>query len=473
MTMDDKDPAAAPERIPLREKLAYGSADFAANLYWNTFAAYLLFFYTEVFGISAAAAGTLFLLCRLLDGAIDPAVGMIADRTETRWGKFRPYLLWFCVPFAIVGVLTFTTPGLGPDGKLVWAYATYLVLMILFTFMSIPYSAMLGVLSSDPAERTSVSSIKFVFAYAGAFVVSGTLLPLVRALGGGNAARGWQLVFVVFGVAYVLINLVTFLGTRERIRPAQAREGSIRTDIKDLLTNPAWLALALTTVIFLVGVGIRSAVTAYYFKYCIGTQSLTLPFAAHPHTFGFVELVSAYGTVGMVSAIAGVLLLNAFVRLVGKKCGFIILLAVSTVSTGAFYFLRPDQLLAIFLWNALGSITGAPLSALLWAMYADVADFGEWKTGRRATGLVFSASIMGTKFGGAFASACAGWLLAWIGFQSDVAATPSVRHGLVLLMSLIPAAVALASLVVVCFYPLTEARIARVGSELPARRALH
>ncbi len=468
--MDPAAEATVQERIPLREKLAYGSADFAANLYWNTFATYLLFFYTEVFGISAAAAGTLFLLCRLLDGAIDPAVGMIADRTETRWGKFRPYLLWFCVPFAIFGVLTFTTPGLGPAGRLAWAYGTYLVLMILFTFMSIPYSAMLGVLSSDPAERTSLSSIKFVFAFAGCFVVSATLLPLVQALGGGNAARGWQLAFVVFGVAYVLVNLFTFLGTRERIHPAPAREASIRTDIRDLLTNPAWISLALTTVIFLVSVGIRASVTAYYFKYCIGTQSLSLPFAGGPRAYGFVEIVSAFGTVGMVSAIVGVLLLNAFVRLTGKKCGFIILLAVSTASTAAFYFLRPDQLLAIFLWNAIGSLTGAPISALLWAMYADVADFGEWKTGRRATGLVFSASIMGTKFGGAFAAACAGWLLAWIGFHSDVAASPSVRHGLVLLMSLIPASVALVSLVVVCFYPLNEAKIARVGSELPARR---
>jgi glycoside/pentoside/hexuronide:cation symporter, GPH family len=458
-------------RMPLREKLAYSVGDFGANLYWGTFASYLLFFYTEVFGLTAAAAGTLFLVCRLLDGAIDPAVGMIADRTETRWGKFRPYLLWFTIPFAIFGVLTFTTPGLSTGGKLVWAYSTYGVLMILFTSISIPYSAMLGVISPNPVERTSVASIKFVFAYAGSFVVSGTLLPLVRALGGGNAARGWQLAFIVFGIAYVAINLITFLGTRERVRPSPSHGSSVRGDLRDLFTNPPWVVLALTTVIFLLGVGIRISVTAYYFKYYVGTQTLTLPFTGGSRAYGFIELVSAYGVVGQIAAIVGVLLLNPFAKLVGKKSAFIILLAVSLVSTAAFYFLRPDQLVAIFFWNALGSVSGAPLSALLWAMYADAADFSEWKTGRRATGLVFSASIMGTKIGGAVSAACAGWLLAWIGFQTDVAATPGVRQGLVLLMSLIPAAVVLVSLVLVCFYPLTEARLAEIGTELHARRA--
>ena len=458
-------------RMPLREKLAYSVGDFGANLYWGTFASYLLFFYTEVFGLTAAAAGTLFLVCRLLDGAIDPAVGMIADRTETRWGKFRPYLLWFTVPFAIFGVLTFTTPGFSTTGKLVWAYSTYTVLMFLFTGISIPYSAMLGVISPDPVERTSVASIKFVFAYAGSFVVSVTLLPLVQALGGGNARRGWQLAFVIFGIAYLFINLVTFLGTRERVRPAPSHGSSVRGDVRDLFTNPPWVVLALTTVIFLLGIGIRMSVTAYYFKYYIGPQSLALPFTGGARSYGFVELISAYGFVGQIAAIIGVLFLSSFVRSVGRKSAFIILLVVTIASTAAFYFLRPDQLVAIYLWNALGSVTGAPLSALLWAMYADAADYSEWKTGRRATGLVFSASIMGTKIGGAISAAGAGWLLAWIGFQTDVAATPGVRHGLVLLMSLIPAGVVALSLVLVCFYPLTEARLSQIGAELKARRA--
>ena len=455
----------------LREKLAYSAGDFGANLYWGTFASYLLFFYTEVFGLTAAAAGTLFLVCRLLDGAVDPAVGMIADRTETRWGKFRPYLLWFTIPFAVFGVLTFTTPGFSATGKLVWAYSTYTVLMLLFTSISIPYSAMLGVISPNPVERTSVASIKFVFAYAGTFVVSVTLLPLVQLLGGGNAARGWQLAFVIFGVAYLLINLVTFLGTRERVRPSPSHGSSVRGDLRDLFTNPPWVVLALTTVIFLLGVGIRMSVTAYYFKYYVGTQSLALPLAGGARSYSFIELISAYGFVGQVAAIIGVLLLTPFVRLVGKKNAFLLLLVVSIASTGAFYFLRPDQLLAIYLWNALGSVTGAPLSALLWAMYADAADYSEWKTGRRATGLVFSAAIMGTKIGGAISAAGAGWLLAWIGFQTDVAATPDVRHGLILLMSLIPAGVLFLSLVLVCFYPLTEAKLVHMGEELNARRA--
>ena len=194
----------APGMLRMREKICYSIGDLASNLYWNTFAVYLLFFYTDVFGIPAAAAGTLFLIARLFDGVIDPVVGMIADRTETRWGKFRPYLLWICVPFTVMGVLTFTTPHFGAEGKLVWAYATYVPLMILFTAFSIPYSAMLGVISGDPIERTGVASIKFIFAYTGCVIVSGTLLPMTQALSGGNPARGWQLSFVVYGILAIL-----------------------------------------------------------------------------------------------------------------------------------------------------------------------------------------------------------------------------------------------------------------------------
>ena len=196
--------------LRLREKICYSVGDLASNLYWNTFAVYLLFFYTDVFGISAAAAGTLFLVARLFDGVIDPVVGMVADRTETRWGRFRPYLLWICVPFAVMGVLTFTTPHLTAEGRLVWAYATYVPLMILFTAFSIPYSAMLGVISPDPAERTNLASLKFIFAYTGCVIVSGSLLPMTRALGGGNPARGWQLSFVTYGIAFVILIFFTF-----------------------------------------------------------------------------------------------------------------------------------------------------------------------------------------------------------------------------------------------------------------------
>ncbi len=460
----------APGPLRVREKVCYSIGDLASNLYWNTFALYLLFFYTDVFGIPAAAAGTLFLVARLFDGLSDPAMGMIADRTETRWGKFRPYLVAISIPFAIVGVLTFTTPHLGTEGKLAWAYATYVPLMLLFTAFSIPYSAMLGVISADPVERTGVASIKFIFAYGGCMVVAGTLLPMTRLLGGGSPARGWQHSFVVYGIAFVILALITFFGTREHVRPVPAAGRSVKADLRDLLKNRPWIILALLTITFLVASNVRGTVTAYYFKYYVGTQRITLPFVGGTHTFGYVDLVSAFNASGQGLAIVGVMLLHWFARLVGKKPALGILLAVSAVSTAGFYFLRPDQVGSLFLLNLVGSLSGAPLFALVWSMYADVADYSEWRSGRRATALVFSASIMGTKIGGALGAASAGWLLAWFGFQANVAESPGVLRGIVLLMSLVPAAIGALSFVLVLFYPLNERKLSEIAAELQVRR---
>ena len=457
--------------LRMREKICYSIGDLASNLYWNTFATYLLIFYTDVFGIPAAAAGTLFLVARLFDGVIDPMVGMIADRTETRWGKFRPYLVAVSVPFAVMGVLTFTTPHFGAEGKLIWAYATYVPLMILFTAFSIPYSAMLGVISSDPIERTGVASIKFIFAYTGCVIVSGTLLPMSQALSGGNPARGWQLSFVVYGIAFVLLILVTVLGTRERVPPVPAAGTTVKKDLRDLLGNRPWIILAVLTVTFLMASNVRGTVTAHYFKYYVGSQRLVLPWGGGTHTFGFVELVSVFNATGQGVAILGVMLLHWFARLVGKKPALGILLAVSAVGNAAFFLLRPDQVGVMFLLNLVGSLTGAPLFALVWSMYADVADYSEWRNGRRATGLVFSASIMGTKIGGALGSAMAGWMLASVGFQPNVAQSPGVLRGIVLLMSLIPGAIGAVSFVLVLFYPLNERKLGEMAAELRARRA--
>jgi glycoside/pentoside/hexuronide:cation symporter, GPH family len=254
------------DRPDLREKLCYGFGDLASVLYWQTFMAFLLLFYTDVFGITAAAAGTMILVSRALDGVIDPVVGMVADRTETRWGKFRPYLLWFCVPFALVGVLTFTTPDFGGEGKLIWAYATFISLMLLYTIINIPYTALLGVISADSHDRTSISSIKFVFAYAAGVIASASLLPLSKALGHGQATKGWQLSFVVYGIAATAFFLIAFAGTRERVRPPEKQQTSVSRDLRDLFANRQWVVLLLVTLTFILFVATRMSVVAYYFK---------------------------------------------------------------------------------------------------------------------------------------------------------------------------------------------------------------
>jgi GPH family glycoside/pentoside/hexuronide:cation symporter len=457
------------QKLSFKEKISYGFGDLASVLYWQTFMLYFTFFYTDVFLIAASAAATMFLISRIWDGVNDPLMGMIADRTKTRWGKFRPYLLWMCVPFAVVGVLTFTVPDFGPTGKLVWAYGTFIAIMMLYTAINIPYTALLGVISADSIERTTVSSVKFLFAFSAGIIVSATLLPMVKILGAGNDPRGWQLSFVIYGIAAVIFFLIAFKGTRERVQPPKNQQSSIKKDLYELVTNKPWLILLATTITFILFVAVRSSVTVHYFKYVIGTQQLSLPFLK-TNTYGFEELTSAFNTVGQISAFIGVLLVSWFAKVVGKKRAFIILFIVAIISTAAFYFLSAAQLGLIFLFQITGSMTGGPLSVLLWAMYADTADYGEWKRGRRATGLIFSASTMSQKFGWAFGAFVALTLMSQVGFIPNQAQSAESQQGLLLLFSVIPAFVGIIALGIMLFYKLDEKKMKEIEAELLERR---
>ena len=458
------------QKLPMREKLSYGFGDLASVLYWQTFMLYFTFFYTDVFLIPAAVAATMFLVSRIWDGVNDPIMGMVADRTKTRWGKFRPYLLWLCVPFAVVGVLTFTVPDLGETGKLIWAYVTFNLMMMLYTAINIPYTSLLGVISADSKERTTVSSVKFLFAFSAGIIVSATLLPMVKYFGGGNDAKGWQMSFVIYGVAAVIFFLIAFRGTRERVQPPPGQKSSVKQDLFELLTNTPWLILLAVTITFILFVAVRSSVTVHYFKYFIGVQTLTLPFLG-TGTYDFNALTSAFNTVGQISAFIGVFVVNWFAKVVGKKTAFVIFFIIAILSTASYYFLTPDQMGLIFLFQITGSMSGGPLSVLVWAMYADTADYGEWKRGRRTTGLVFSASTMSQKMGWAFGAFVALTLMSQVGFEPNQAQSPESLKGLLLLFSLIPAIFGVIAIALLGFYPLNEKRVARIGDELALRRA--
>ena len=460
-------------KLKLSEKIAYGFGDLASVLYWQTFMLYFTYFYTDVFLIPAGAAATMFLLSRIWDGVNDPIVGMIADRTHTRWGKFRPYLLWMCVPFAVMGVLTFTVPNLSPTGKLIWAYATFIGIMMLYTAINIPYTALLGVISPDSNERTSVSSIKFLFAFSAGIIVSATLLPMVKAFGGGDdlaaQAIGWQRSFMVYGVAAVVFFLIAFAGTRERVQPPKDQKSSIGRDLYELVTNVPWLILLATTITFILFVAVRSSVTAHYFKYVIGEQTFSLPLIKNK-IISFEALVSAFNTVGQISSFLGVIAVSWFAKIIGKKKAFIFIFVVAIGSTAAFYFVPPQKIGWIFLLQIAGSLTGGPLSVLLWAMYADTADYAEWKRGRRTTGLVFSASTMSQKIGWALGAFAALNLMSGVGFAPNQVQSEQSMHGLLLLFSLIPAGMGVLSLVLVFFYPLTDKKVEMMTKELNDRR---
>ncbi len=457
------------QKLSFREKFCYGFGDLASVLYWQTFMLYFTFFYTDVFLIPAGVAATMFLISRIWDGVNDPVMGMVADRTKTRWGKFRPYLLWLCVPFAVVGVLTFTVPNFGATGKLMWAYVTFNALMMLYTAINIPYTALLGVISADSSERTTVSSVKFLFAFSAGIIVSASLLPMVKAIGGGNEARGWQFSFMIYGIAAIIFFLIAFSGTRERVQPPKSQQSSVKKDLHELLTNKPWLTLLATTITFILFVAVRSSVTVHYFKYVIGTQQLSLPFLKSG-SYGFEEITSAFNTIGQISSFIGVLLVSWFAKVVGKKKAFIILFVVAMISTASYYFWSASQLSLIFLFQIIGSMTGGPLSVLLWAMYADTADYGEWKNGRRATGLVFSASTMTQKIGWAFGAFVALNLMSQVGFAPNQEQSAESLRGLILLFSLIPAFLGLITLAIIQFYKLDEQKMKEITAELLERR---
>ncbi len=741
-------------KLTFKEKIGYGFGDLASVLYWQTFMLYFTYFYTDIFLIPASIAATMFLISRIWDGVNDPLMGIIADRTNTRWGKFRPYLLWMCIPFALAGVLVFTVPNFGMTGKIIWAYSTFILIMMLYTAINIPYTSLLGVISADSNERTSVSSFKFLFAFSAGIIISATLLPMTKSLGksnesiikatiknhtvsfgeiengnvriilsaedsdglvgkmdfafrvvpvesnmpiiisplkditlekgfhtheidianvfkgneqapfeykvtnknedvvevelkdkkllvkekgignaklfltakdrkwgdktlsfyinvnepgnhnpcildstgffklnsgfgkltidlseligdpdgdaltysaesdnenvlspaitgnklsflegkagfanvcviardgkGGqlmrhlkflisvpgnnppyvnnsvdnivettgfgsynmdaselfidpegkslsykieviNEARGWQRSFIIFGIAAVLFFLIAFKSTRERVQPPKSQQSSIRNDIYNLVTNKPWLILLATTITFILFVAVRSSVTVHYFKYVIRNQELRLPFLGE-RTYDFVALASAYNTIGQISSFLGVVLVAWFAKIIGKKKAFVTLFIVAILSTGILYFLTAKQLGLIFFFQITGSMTGGPLSVLIWAMYADTADYGEWKRGTRSTGLIFSASTMSQKFGWAFGAFLALNLMSQLGFQPNEAQSPESLKGLLLLFSLIPAGLGVLSILLSLIYPLNDKRVQEIQVELIDRR---
>ncbi len=456
------------QKLPLQEKVFYGFGDLASNLFWQTTVLYLLFFYTDVFGLTAAAAGTMIFVSRLLDAFFDVVIGMTADRTSSRWGKFRPYILWMGVPLAVSAVFAFSTPNYSETVKLVYAYVTYIIFMFMYSAVNIPYTALLGVISDDPIDRTSASSFKFIGAYVGGFIISATLLPLTQYLGHGNDPKGWQMTMSLYAIAAVILFFITFISTHERIQPIAKEKTSVIRDLGDLTQNVPWMLLFAATILFLLFVCIRMCVTTHYFKYYIGEQEIT--FFGKTHRFGFEWLASAFNTVGQALAILGVILVPWFAKLCGRKTALIILLVTALVCTGAFYFLKPENLLLIFILQIIGSLVGGPISALLWVLYADTADYSEWKTGRRATGLVFSASIMSNKIGWAVGFMIAGFILNMTGFKPNVIQNVDVLNGLKAMMSVIPVGVGLVALILLFFYRLDEPTMAKIKADLDERR---
>lgn len=455
-------------RLSVKEKIGFSLGDAASNLYFQTFVVFLPIFYTDVFGISAAAMGTMLLVTRIFDAANDPIMGMIADRTQTRWGKFRPYIAWLAIPFALAGVLAFTTPDLSDRGLLIYAYATYMLLVVMYTAVNVPYSALMGVITPNSAERTEVSTYRFVAAFIGQFIIGSTALYLVLRLGGGNEQLGWQLTMVAYGVLAVLLLFGTFFLTRERVPASRVQQGRVKEDLKDLVQNKPWVLIAAATVFQLTYIVMRGSATPYYFRYFVQDQELAL--FGSIINLDYTVFTSSFVTLGTISTLIGAISTRLFTKRMDKKNTYASFLAASALFSAFFFLLQPENVLAIYGLNILVSFFFGSVSVLQWAIYTDAADFGEWKFGRRATGLVMAASLFALKLGLTFGGAAVGWLLGMHGFEAGIAQTEETMTGIRLLMSFYPALFGIAGGLIMFFYPLTDKMMVTIEEELTARR---
>jgi GPH family glycoside/pentoside/hexuronide:cation symporter len=436
-----------------REKLSFGVGDLGFNFYWTTIASFLAAFYTDVFGISAAAAGTMLFVTRIGDALTDPVMGAIADRTRSRWGKFRPYLLFAGLPMAAAGVLTFTTPDLGSTGKLIWAYATYSVMMLLYTVLSTPYSALSGVMTARSQERTTLISIRFLFAFTGGALINKYTLPLVAYFGAGDDTRGWQLTMVLYGLLAAVIFIITFANTKERITPPAEQKSNPWQDIRDLLNNRPWLILFALAMIIMMTFTMRAGSSYYYFYYYVERP----------------ELLPDYLLWQMIAYAAGAALAPVLTRFMDKARLLMLLMAIVGTLSITFYFVPKDMIWAMFTLNILISLALGPKSPLTWSMYADTADYNEWKHGRRATAMTFSAATFAQKLGGSLGSAGMLWILAAIGYAAKQAQSGASQTGIALLQTVIPGVFALIAVGVTSFYNLTGKQLEKIQQELKNR----
>jgi GPH family glycoside/pentoside/hexuronide:cation symporter len=441
----------ATQRVSAPEKIGYGLGDFASNIIFQTVMLLMPFFYTDVFGHSAAAMGTMFLVVRVIDAVTDPIMGSICDRTTTRWGKFRPYLLWLSVPYAIVAVITFTTPDLDPSGKLIWAYVTYSLLMLAYTAINIPYCALGGVITGDARQRVSLQSYRFVLATSAGVLVASATLPLVRRLGQGNDQKGYQLAMALMASLAVLTFLASFFFTRERVAQATEQVVSLANDLKVLWRNDQWRIVAVLTFVLLIGLVIRGGGAMYYITWFAGREDLN----------------AAFLTVGMVAQTLGAGCAGLLTARLSKKRSYVLIQAVITVFSVAMFFLGSGSILLMFALFAIIQFFTQMASPILWAMMSDTVDYGEHKTGRRITGLVFSGSLFSLKLGMAVGGALLGWLLAHYGYRGEAEVqTPEAIRGIVIVFTLVPALFHALVIPIVCRYDLSAERYDGIRTEL-------
>ena len=443
------------ERLSFGEKFGYGLGDMAANFVFQAMLALQLDFYTHTFGLTPAQAGTLFLVVGLGVACLNPVMGVIADRTNTRWGKFRPWLLWSAVPFGVIGVLTFTTPNISPAAKIIYAWTTYILLRVVYTVNNVPYASLTAVMTSDPDERTSIASYRQIFANSAGFIVASLAIPMVRFFGHGNDALGYQLTMGLLSVLSVIFFIIAFLSTKERVQPDPQQKADLGQDLSDLFKNRSWVVLFMATLFYFMAIVIRGNVMLPYFRYVAGNANLFSWFS------GF----------GLASLVAGVACSTAVAVRVGKRQLFIASMFLAGAFSTALLFISPHATVVIIGTEVLRQFSFGLSGPILWAMMGDVADYGEWKTGRRASGTVTAAVVLALWAGLALGGAIAGWLFSFYGFVSEAPVqTAHAQSGILLTASVWAGLAFFATAVCLLFYPISREVNRKIALELAERR---
>ncbi len=486
------------QKLSFREKVGYSLGDGAANLVFQVLMAYQFMFFTKILGLSPTAAGWLFLIGRFFDAFTDPAMGFIADRTKTRWGRFRPWLIWSALPFAGIFWLTFTSPGWSPTGQMVYAYIMYFLLMAVYTVNNVPYCALNGVMTGDVDERTSLSTFRFVCVTIITFIVQGMTLPFVDKFGQGNDAKGWSITMGVFALVTIVLFVICFFSVRERVAPDPNQQSSARQDMLDTFKNRPWVILFCATLMIFIMLVVRGGSMPVFMEQIADRQALAdfigglglqsvegVPpagFAKVLNVFGYLlkpDLSNvpgvAYGLFGMLGTLTmviGVLSSKPLSKLFGKRMVFVGSLTVTTLVTAWLFFIPSTAVRSMMWQSALWGLAYGPAVPLLWSMIADTADYSEWKTGRRATGFTFAGVVFALKFGLGIGGFIQGWILGMYGFDGAEGAvlTEKAATGIRVAASTAPAVFIVIAVIILLFYPISKELNYRIGDELAQRR---
>ena len=480
-------------KLSVGEKLGYSLGDLSANLIFQTLMTFLAFFYTDVYRVPPAAASAIIFTGGMIGAFFNPVMGIIADRTRTRWGKFRPWILWTAVPFGVMAILAFSTPDFGTRGKIAYALITYIILVLVYSANNLPYAALSGVLTGNIAERNSISSYRFVAVMVAQFIVQVLLLPLVLILGDGDKTKGFENTMAIFAGIGVLFFIITFLTTRERIVPKPEQKSSIRDDLGDLVRNRPWIAMLILTIFVFITLSLKGGSYVYYFENYLSEVQL----AAFLDNVGFNGFIDGLNRVltniglhgfqwpedsptsgfslfnggGIIFMIVGILFSKRLADRFGKRDVFGVGLFLSALCLLAFMFYSPEAMGLVFVTQILHGFFYGLTIPLLWAMIADVADYSEWKNNRRATAIIFSAMIFGLKAGLSIGGAMVAGILAAFGYDESLAVqAPQVISGIKMLISVFPTITFLVGVACLFFYAIDKKMEVQIETDLVDRR---